>query len=128
MKIFALVLRILLGLFLLMPVVGALGVLPEPTADMYSPAGWAFMSALMETGYMMPLVTITSLICAILFFWGKEALAAVLLAPFTVNVIAFHLFLDPNPFAATTIPAWILLLLNLFFLWRNREKYKMLWA
>ncbi|MEK7137715.1 MAG: hypothetical protein AAB853_05535 [Patescibacteria group bacterium] len=53
MKILSLVLRILIGLFLLMPVAGAFGLFPEPTAEMYSPEGWAYMSALMATGYMM---------------------------------------------------------------------------
>lgn len=91
MKILSLILRILLGLFLLMPVAGALGFLPAPTAEMYTPEGWAFMSALMKSGYMMPLIGLTCFVCALLFFIGRTALGAVLLAPFTVNVICFPL-------------------------------------
>ncbi len=127
MKILSLVLRILLGLLLLMPVAGAVGLFPPPTEEMYTPAGWAFISALMNTGYMMPLITLDCLACAVLVFIGRTALAAVLLAPFTVNVIAFHWFLDTVPVSASSSLAYVLLVLNLFFLWENRSKYRSLW-
>ncbi len=127
MKILTLILRFVFALLLLMPVAGALGLLPPPTADMYTPEGWAFMSVLMATGYMMPLLAITCLACSILLIAGRTALAAVLLAPFTVNVIAFHWFLDAAPVSPSSIPAYILLAFNLFFLWRNWPKYKSLW-
>ena len=128
MKTTNLVLRILLGLFLLMPVAGALKLFPEPTAEMYSPEGWAFMSALMNTGYMMPLIALLSLVCGVLFLMNRTALAAALLAPFTVNVIGFHLFLDAATISAPAIPAYILLVLNAYFLWINKEKYNPLWS
>jgi len=102
--------------------------MPEPTADMYTPEGWAFMLALMNTGYMMQMIGVLSLVCAVLLFMNKTALAAVLLAPFTVNVIVFHLFLDVTPISAAATPAYILLFINAFFLWMNWRKYKMLWS
>jgi hypothetical protein len=58
---------------------------------------------------------------------GKDALAAIILLPLSVNVICFHAFVDTgliSPSASLGIP---LLLINLFFLWGNRMKYKMLW-
>jgi putative oxidoreductase len=127
MKIFTAILRTLFGLFLLIPVAGVFNLLPQPTAEMYTPQGWAFISALMQTGYMMPLVALTSFICGALFLLNHTALAAVLLAPFTVNVIAFHWFLDAAPVSASSIPAYILLALNIFFLWINWGKYRVLW-
>jgi hypothetical protein len=127
MKIVNTILRVLLGLFLLMPVTGGLGMMPEPTEEMYSPEGWMFMSALMNSGYMMPLIALTCLACAILLFANRTALAAILLAPFTINVIAFHVFLDAAPISAAAIPAYILLMLNAYFLWVNTEKYRQLW-
>ena len=121
------VLRFILGLLLLMPTAGALGLFPEPSADMYSSIeSWEFISALNSTGYMMPLITITTLLCALLLFANRTALAAVILAPFTVNVILFHLFLDASPISAAATPAYILLVLNIYFLWVNRNKYKVL--
>lgn len=127
MKIVMTVLRILLGLFLMMPLLAMFGLIPEPTAEMYSPAGWAFISALMETGYMMPLVMVTNVICGVLLLLNRTALAAVILAPLTVNIVLFHVFLDPTPVSAASSPAYILLAMNLYFLWVNRQKYSPIW-
>lgn len=123
MKVVNTILQLLFGLFLLMPVAGAFGFLPPPTEEMFTPEGWAFMSALMNTGYMLPLMAGICLVCALLLFAGRTALAAVLLAPFTVNVIAFHWFLDATPVSASSSLAYVLLALNLYFLWVNRSKY-----
>jgi hypothetical protein len=128
MKIINTVLRIILALLLLMPIAGALGFLPPPTEEMYTPEGWEFMSALMNSGYIMPIFAFVSFVCVILLFTGYSALAAVLLAPLTVNIIAFHWFLDFSPISAASIPAYLLLLLNLYFLWQNRSKYQALFS
>ena len=126
MKILTIILRVLLGLVLLLPILGAVGVFPAPTADLYTPQGWAFINALMDTGYIMPLIGLLCFVCLILVIIGRTALAAVLLAPFTVNVVLFHFFLDGTPIGAL-VPAAVLLLLNAFFLWSERSKYRMLW-
>lgn len=129
MKKLNLLFRILLGLLLLMPVMGALGIFPEPTAEMYSTqAAWEFSSALTNSGYMMPMIGLLALVCSVLFFANKTAIAAALLAPFTTNVIAFHVFLDATLLSSATIPAYILVLLNGYFLWQNLPKYKALWS
>lgn len=122
------VIRILFGLLLLMPVAGGLGFLPQPTADMYStPESWSFIEELMNTGYMMPLVALTCLAGSILSFTKRTALAGVVLAPFTVNVILFHVFLDAVPVSAAAIPAYMLLGFNVWLLWDSRESYRALW-
>ncbi len=126
MKALSIVMRVLFGLVLLLPVLGALGVFPAPTADLYTPQGWAFMKALMDTGYMMPLLGLTCFIGLVLVIMGRTALAAIIVAPMTVNVVLFHAFLDGTPVGAL-IPAGILLLCNAYFLWENRKKYKNLW-
>ena len=127
MKVTYHIVRIVLGLLLLMPVAGSFGLFPEPTADLYTPEGWNYMSALMQTGFMMPAIGVICLVCAILLLWGKTALAAVLLAPFTVNVILFHLFLDASIVSAAAIPAYILVVSNAFLRWYERRKYVVLW-
>lgn len=127
MKVLTIILRILLALVLLLPVLGTLGVFPPPTADLYTPAGWAFIEALMNTGYMMPLVGITCALCLVLVIMGKTALAAVLLAPLSVNVVLFHVMLDGTFFSPSAIPAWVLLLLNVYFLGVNRARYREMW-
>lgn len=125
MKILTVVMRIFLTLILVMPLLGATGVFPAPTAEMYSaPEGWAFMSALMAVPYFMPMIGLLCLVCLILSFTGRMALAMILLAPFTVNVMLFHFFLDATPISAAAIPAYILLVTNAFFLWKHRDEYK----
>jgi hypothetical protein len=127
MKIVNIILRILFGLVLLLPVLGALGVFPPPTADMYSPPGWAFMQALMSTGYMLPLIGVTCAVCLVLVIFGRTALASVLIAPLTVNIVLFHLVLDHSMLSPTALPAWVLLVTNAYFLWQNWGTYKTLW-
>jgi len=127
MKYVRIVLRILLCLVLLIPVLGTLGVFPEPTAEFYTPSGWAFMSALMAAGYMMPLLGILCAAVLVLTAMNKTALAAILLAPMTVNVIAFHAFVDTGLLHPAASLGIVLFLLNAFFLWDNRAKYKTLW-
>ena len=126
MNILKIVMRVLLGVVLLLPILGALGVFPAPTADLYPPQAWAFMKALMDTGYIMPLIGVLCFVCLVLDIMGKTALAAILLTPFTANVILFHIFLDSTPIGAL-VPATLLLILNLFFLWTERRKYRELW-
>ncbi len=127
MKILRIVLRVLICLLLVTPILGATGVFPAPTADLYTPSGWAFMSALLNSGYLMPLIAILCAISIVLFAIGRTALAAILVTPLAVNVICFHAFVDTgliSPSASLGIP---LMLITLFFLWDNRKKYKTLW-
>lgn len=122
------ILRVLLGLILLIPILGAFGVFPAPTADLYSdPNGWAFMSALIVTGYMMPLIGLTCALALVLLVMNRTALMAVILAPLTLNVILFHIFLNVTPVSLESSLGWALFLLNAYFLWLNRAKYKTLW-
>lgn len=127
MKILNIVMRVLLGLLLVTPILGATGVFPAPTADLYTPTGWAFMSALMASGYLMPLLGILCAVCVVLIAMNKTALAAILLAPMTVNVICFHAFVDTGLVSPSAIMGVLLLILNAYFLWVNRMKYKALW-
>ncbi len=127
MKILDVIMRVLLGLISLLPILGITGVFPQPTADMYTPQGWAFISVLFTSPYIMPLMGAVFVACFVLTVLNRMALAAILLAPITVNIICFHVFLDAAPISASGIPAYVLLACNAYFLWRNRSKYKVLW-
>ncbi len=64
---------------------------------------------------------------AIILLWTKRtAAAALLILPFTVNIVAFHLVLDGGLFNAGAIMGNVLLLLNVYFLWQYRTTYKQL--
>jgi hypothetical protein len=123
MKILTIVMRVLLGLLLLMPILGSLGVFPAPTADLYSPGGWAFMSAMMGTGYLMWLIALTCAAALVLTIMNRMALAAAILSPLVVNIVCFHLFLEGGLLTASASLADILLALTAYFLWMNRGAY-----
>ena len=115
--------RVLLGLlFFVSGFNGLFHVLPEPSAQL--PAGAAaFAGALLATGYMFPLIMATQLIVGTLLLSNRFVpLALTLLAPFMVNSIAFHLFLEPSgrPMAL------IVLALQLVLVWRYRRSYAVL--
>ena len=90
------VVRVLLGLlFAVFGLNGFLNLIPPPET---SQAGAAFLGALANTGYMLPLIKGTELGVGVLLVSGRcVPLALVLLAPVTVNILLFHVVLDPAP-------------------------------
>ncbi len=91
----ALVARILLGLmFFVFGLNGFLGFIEQPEG---TPEGDAFLTALMDTGYLMTMVKVIETACGALLLAGFFVpLALVLLAPIIVNILGFHIFLDPS--------------------------------
>ena len=53
-------------------------------------------AALMDSGYVMQLMSAFEVVAAVMLLAGRFVpLAIALLAPILVNIVAFHLFLDP---------------------------------
>ena len=127
MKILNILLKIVLCLVLLSPILGALGILPPPNAGMYTPQGYAFIKTLMDTGYLMQLVAITFGVALLLILAGRTALAALVILPVLVNILFFHVRLDGGLFVPGALLADLLLILEAYFLWQNRTRYKTLW-
>lgn len=125
MKAVHIVLKVLLTLMLLMPVVGSFGVFPAPTRDFYNTdLGFAFIEMLTEVAYINYMMAVVMVI-AIVALWSKrEGLAALLLAPLTANIVGFHAFVDGGLFTGGAVLGNILLALNVYFLWKNREEYQ----
>ena len=66
-------------------------------------------------------------IIALIALWTKrELLAALLVLPITVNVVAFHLFLDGGLLTGGAVLGNIMLLINLYLLWIHRNRLKTL--
>ncbi len=117
-------LKVLLSLIMLMPILGVLGIFPAPTADLYNnQKAFAFIEALMGSGYINPIMGLVFAIAIISFWVKREALAAILILPITVNIIAFHSFLDGGLFKPGAMMGNALLILNIYFLWQNRTAY-----
>ncbi len=126
-KVIDIVLKVLLSAILLMPILGAFGIFPEPTADMYNdPRAYEFIRILMDTGYIMIINSVVFFLAFVLLWTKRVALAALLLLPITVNIVAFHLVLDGGLFTSSALMGNVLLLLNLYFLWQQRAVYSVL--
>ena len=112
--------RILLGLPLFVFGLNAfLNFIPQPKTPMPEGAV-AFAGALMNSGYMMQLIGITQLIVGVMLLSNRFVpLALALFAPFMVNSIAFHIFLEHSGLPM----AVIFLALELYLAWAYRAAY-----
>jgi hypothetical protein len=113
--------RILMGFPLVVFGLNAfLNFIPQPTTPLPEGAA-AFTEALMKSGYMMYLIGTTQLIVGILLVSNRFVpLALALFAPFIVNSIAFHVFLEHSglPIAA------VFLILEVYLAWVYRNAYR----
>lgn len=111
--------RLLMGLgFFVFGLNGFLHFIPQPPMP-DSPAT-AFAMAMMKTGYLFPLVMGTQLLVGILLLANLFVpLALALIAPVLVNIVAFHLFLEPKGLA----PGAILGVLELFLAYAYRRAF-----
>jgi hypothetical protein len=124
MKILNIILKVVLCLIIVMPILGALGVFPPPTPDLYNtPEAYNFIEVLMTSKYIPYLNALVYALCIGLILLKRTALSALLMLPINVNVVGFHLFLDGGLFTAGALLGNILLLLNIYFLWQNRFQY-----
>lgn len=127
MKKIDIVLKVLLSLILIMPIFGTLGIFPKPTADMYTTKqAFDFITILMDSGYVMWMMSVVFVICLFFIYKNKMALVSLLLLPITLNIMGFHTFLDGGLLNPGATMAIVFFALNIYFLWKNREVYKML--
>jgi uncharacterized membrane protein YphA (DoxX/SURF4 family) len=113
--------RILLGLvFLVFGLNGFLQFIPQPKTAMPENA-MAFLGGLMKAGYMLPLISGTQvLVGALLLLNLFVPLALALIAPVIVNIVLFHVFLQPMGMSI----AIVVLLLELYLAWAYRSAFR----
>jgi len=98
--------------------------IPQPSTPMPEGAA-AFAGALYKSGYMMQLIGVTQLIVGVMLVTNRFVpLALALFAPFMVNSIAFHVFLEPSGL----IMAGIFMALELYLAWAYRAAYRSMLA
>ena len=114
-----LVARILLGLlFVVTGLNGFFNFMPEPELGAEADS---FMGALMDGGYFWAFLKTTELVCGILLLLGRFVpLALTILAPVVLNIITFHLVLDPAGIALAAVA----LVLEVFLAYSYRGSYK----
>ena len=118
MKHLPMLARVLLGLiFAVFGVVGLFELGPQP--EMGEEAG-AFIGAMMDTGYLWPVIKVTEIVCGVLLVLGIFVpLALVGLAPVVLNILLFHIFLAPEG-VAIGIAAVVL---GLYVAHRHRDSF-----
>ncbi len=83
----------------------------------FSDTSGAFMMALVETGYFFPLLKLCEFTAGIMILTGRMmSIGLLMLAPITVNVFLFHVFLEPGGIIMGTV----VLGLELFLVYANR--------
>ena len=118
MKKAKVIIRILLGVILV--VFGLNKLLQFMPIPPMSVEASAFMAALVESGYILPIVAIVEVITGIMLLFNKyQALALVVLFPVLLNSFLFHLFLDTAGIGGAAMATAI----NVFLLYVNKESY-----
>ncbi len=79
------------------------------------------MGAFMEIGWLFPLVGVVEIVGGILFMTNKyRALGAIIILPVMVGILLTHIVNAPSGLPI----ALVLMAINLWVLYENRDKYK----
>jgi len=115
------IVRILMGLPLIVfGLNGFFNYIPPPTTPLPEKAA-AFAGALANSGYMMQLIGATQLTVGLLLVLNRFVpLALALFAPFIVNSIAFHFFLEHSGLPMATV----FLVMEVYLAWVYRNAYR----
>jgi len=120
MKIAIIIVRVLLAAMYLFASVSFFLHLMPKEAPVMSAAQNTFMSGVMASVYLMPLIKVTELIGGILLLINRTApLAALVIFPVTLNIFLYHAFLGPKDLPMVGV----MLIFNLFLFYAYRAKY-----
>ncbi|CAM2847916.1 DoxX family protein [Rariglobus hedericola] len=98
--------------------------IPQPEVQLPEKAA-AFAGALAASGYMMPMIGLTQLVVGALLLVNRcVPLALLLFAPFIVNSVAFHVFLEPSGLPM----ACVFLAVHLYLAWVYRAAWRPLFG
>ena len=123
------VLKVVLSLILITPILGLTGVFPAPTRDLYNTdEAYAFIQMMTEGRYISVIMAVVHVAALFCLWTRRTGLAALLVLPITVNVVAFHAVLDGGLLTPGAVLADIMLLINAYFLWDHRREYAPLLA
>ena len=120
-RYFPAIARVLMGLpFFVGGLIGLFNLSPQPNVPM-SAGAMAFRDALTNSGYMMQLIFATQLVVGALLLANRFVpLALALIAPFFVNSILFHTFLEHSGLPM----AIIFIALELYLVKQNWNAYR----
>ncbi|WP_395043437.1 DoxX family membrane protein [Flavobacterium sp.] len=120
-SMFTKIVRILLGIMLV--VFGANKFLHFIPMDAPTGSAGDFMNSLGATGYIFPFVGVLEVIIGVMLLLKKWiAFALILLAPISINILLFHLFLDIPGVGA----ALLVTVLNAILIYKHWKQYNSL--
>lgn len=80
-----------------------------------------FMQAMVDTRYFVLFLALVKIVCGLAFITNRFLpLALVIFMPVSVNMVIFHIFLEPM----TGVGAYMVLIMNLFLMFKNIEAYR----
>jgi len=111
--------RVLLGLvFVVFGLNGFFNFIEPP--EMNETAG-AFIGALAGTGYFMMVVKLVEVVAGVMILTGRFLpLGLILLAPVSVHILLFHIFLDQAGLGM----AIFIIVMQLFLAWAYRDSFR----
>jgi len=125
MKILDIFLKVIFSLILILPIAGATGVLGEATRELYNTdLAFAFIEMIVKVGYINWMMAAVHIIALLALWTRREALASLLELPITLNVVGFHMIIDGGLLTGGASLGNIMLLINLYLLWKYRSAYK----
>lgn len=120
---FTKIIRIILGLGLILFGVSKLFPLSFMPTPEFAESASEFMNSLDNTGYILIMVGVLEIFIGCLLIAKKWVpFALILLAPLTINILFFHLFLDPSGL----VLAAVVLFLNALLISTHWRRYKLL--
>lgn len=100
-------------------------IFPAPTADLYyTQEAFDFIMMLINVGYINMMMGIAATFSIFYILTNRLALAALLMLPITINIVASHAVLDNGLFTMGALLGNVFFLLNIYFLWKYRVQYK----
>lgn len=122
-SMFAKIVRRILGGILVL--FGLNILLPQPFIPLPVPPEKAanFLASLVATGYILKTVALLEILIGVLLLFKKwVAFALLLLAPISINIVLFHVFLDASGIGGALVVA----ILNGILIYKNWSSYKSL--
>lgn len=119
MKIAVTIIRVLMGLlYIFASVVVLFNLFPQPEMTGREKV---FSDGIAASGYLMTLIKLTELVCGLAFVSGfYVSLAAIVIAPITLNILLYHIFVAP----AGLPVAIFLVFANVLVAYAHWDKYK----
>jgi hypothetical protein len=122
--------RIFTGLFFLGVFTSKfeIGVSGLNNPDVFTPEGWAFITAIKEIRYLFPFIGIVGLISGLAILANRYvAIAAIIMIPITLNFELFHIFLgfplDSAFHIIRHLPSIVIFASNLYMLYSERWRF-----